>query len=135
MSLEETKISDSSTGRHIRISTTVRLMYRKAYPDEYGHLRNARLNQIIARDFVANSSNILHYFRLGKKDKSQADYQPPGAEKGKVYSGTGEIRGSSSFYFISAIKDDSIDILTVQASWLKPKYKGSESDPIEMGDS
>ena len=133
--LEDSDITDPATGKKIRISTTIRLMYRKAYPNEYGPMRNARLNIEIAKDFVNNSSNVLHYFRLGKKDRSRADYKPSGAKSGQVYANVAEIRGTSSSFFISAIKDSSIDILTIQNSWLKPKYKGSKDDPIALGDS
>lgn len=135
MSLEVTEIKDPATNKPIAVSTTARLMYRKAYPNDYGNMRNARLNEIIAKDFAANSGKILHYFRLGAKKKSQTEHKPLGAEPNKIYAGVAEIRGSASFYFIAARKDDGINILTIQASWLKPKYRGSESNPIALGDS
>lgn len=134
MALEEVEARDPASGKSIRISTTARIIYRKMYP-EYKSVRNARLNLLIAKDFIENASNVLHYFRLGKKESPRHEYQPPGAEAGKVYSNTGEIRGTSSFFFISAINSDSVDILTVQSSWLKPKYKGSRENPIALGDT
>jgi len=133
--LEDTEITDSKTGKKIRVTTTVRMMYRKAYPQEYGDMRNARLNIAIAKDFIQNSGNVLHYFRLGKKEKSRSEYSPLGAEKGQVKANVAEIRGTSSSFFISAIKESTVDILTIQNSWLKPKYKGSQDDPIALGDS
>lgn len=117
-SIEETEITDSKTGKKIRISTTTRLLYRKINPQEYASMRNARLNLIIAEDFASQSGNVLHYFRLGKEGRD----------------GVGEIRGSASAYFISAVKDEFIDILTIQRSWLKPKYQGSRENPIALGD-
>lgn len=134
-SLEDTETTDPKTGKTIRISTTVRLIYRKLYPQEYGDMRNARLNLVIAKDFVANANNVLHYFRLGSKEVSRTEHQPAGAEKGKVYANVAEIRGTSSSFYVSAIQDNSIDILTIQKSWYKPKYKGTEDAPMEMGDS
>ena len=133
--LEETEVVDPSSGKQIRVSTTTRLLYRKAYPQEYGNMRNARLNQEIAEDFASNASNVLHYFRLGKKGTSRTEYRPPGAEEGNIYGNVAEIRGSSTSFFISAIQDNTIDILTIQNSWLKPKYRGSEEKPMALGDS
>lgn len=133
--LEETEITDPSSGKQIRVSTTTRLLYRKSYPQEYGQMRNARLNQVIAKDFASNSNNVLHYFRLGKKGTSRTEYKPVGAEEGKIYGNVAEIRGNASSFFISAIQDDTIDILTIQNSWLKPKYRGSEENPMALGDS
>lgn len=132
--MEDTETTDPKTGKKIRISTTTRLIYRKTYPQEYGELRNARLNQIIAEDFIKSGSSVVHYFRLGDSG-SRGDYEPLGAEPGKVYANVAEIRGTSSSFFISAIKDNNIDILTIQNSWKKPRYKGSASNPIELGDS
>jgi hypothetical protein len=88
-------------------------------PQEYGMMKNFKLNLVIANDFLHQASNLLHYFRLG-----------PGGKNGVA-----EIRGNSSSFFISAIKDETIDILTIQNSWLKPKYKGAPDNPIELGDT
>jgi len=120
--LEDSDVSDPKTGKKIRISTTVRLMYRKSYPEEYGAMRNMRLNIAIAKDFSNNAGNILHYFRLGT------------GGAGSAHQGTAEIRGTSKSFFISAIRGASIDILTIQNAWLKPKYKGSRDKPMELGD-
>lgn len=133
--LEETEEVDPNSGKRIRISTTTRLLYRKAYPQEYGDMRNVRLNQVIAKDFISNANNVLHYFRLGKRGTPRNEHKPLGAEEGKIYGNVAEIRGSTSSFFISAIQDDTIDILTIQNSWLKPKYKGSQEEPMELGDT
>lgn len=131
--LEETELSDSKTGKNIRVSTTTRLLFRKLYPELEAE-RNGRLNIIIAKEFIKNASNVLHYFRLGKKEETRSDYETDGAEPGKVYADVAEIRGNQSFFFISAIRDNYIDILTIQTSWLKPKYKGSTENPIALGE-
>ncbi len=118
--LEVTEVKDPKTGKTISISTTTRKMYRKMYPQEYDGMRNVRLNHVIAENFAKNGSNVVHYFRLGK-DKD---------------SGVAEIRsGGGGIYYISAIRESSVDVLTVQASWLQPKYKGSASSPMELDDS
>lgn len=126
--LEETEMTDSKSGKAIRISTTTRLIYRKIYP-ELESVRNARLNILIAKDFVKNASNVLHYFRLGKKEQTRTE----SAEE-NISADVAEIRGNQSFFFVSAIRDNYIDILTVQTSWLKPKYRGSQEDPIALGE-
>jgi len=122
--MESAESTDPKTGKKIRVSTTTRLIYRETYPTEYGHLRNSRLNQVIARDFIQASSQVVHYFRLGTGDDS-----------GTTHRGVAEIRGNSSSFFISAIREGYIDILTIQNDWLKPKYKGSSDNPIALGDS
>lgn len=124
--LEETEVVDPSSGKPIRVSTTTRLLWRKSYPEEYGHMRNARLNVLIAEEFADKANQVVHYFRLGKTGKARSEFEPPGAEEGKVYADVGEIRGDSSFYYISAIRSDSIDILTIQNAWVKPKYRAME---------
>lgn len=98
-------------------------------------MRNVQLNDLIAREFAKNANQVLHYFRLGDADQTRTEYQPPGAEPGKVYADVAEIRGSSSFFYISAIRGEYIDILTVQSSWLKPRYRGSREKPIALGDT
>jgi hypothetical protein len=114
--LEATDVNDPKTGLTISVSTTTRKMFRKMYPEQYGGMRNVRLNYVIAEEFAKSSANVVHYFRLGK-DKD---------------AGVAEIRsGGSGVYYISAIRERSVDILTVQASWLQPKYKGSASSPME----
>jgi hypothetical protein len=112
--MEETGISDSATGLPIYISTTTRLKYRYIYRNNpelgYSSMRNARLNEIIAKDFVNSSGKVVHHFKLGKK--------------GEEDRGTGEIRNRNGtvMFFISAIKDGQINILTLQSAWKSPKY-------------
>ncbi len=129
--MEETEVVDPKTNKPIRISTTNRLVFRHSF-DEYREVRNARLNILIAKDFAEKANSVLHYFRLGEKEKTRTEFSPEGAEKGQVYANVGEIRGTSSFYYISAVREDSIDILTIQNSWIKPKYRGTEEKPIEL---
>ena len=132
-SIEETELRDPKTGKVIRISTTTRLVFRRL-SEEFRRMRNFKLNALIAEDFIKNSNNVLHYFRLGNKKETRNEYSPPGSEPGKIYANVGEIRGKGSSYYISAIKDDSIDILTIQTKWLKPKYRGTKNKPIELGE-
>lgn len=118
-SLEETEVTDPKHNKIIRISTTTRLIYRKARPQEYAAMRNPQLNLVIANDFIHQANNVLHYFRLGESGRD----------------GVAEIRGNSSAFFVAAIKGEYVDVLTIQHSWLKPKYKGSRENPIALGDS
>ena len=115
--LEETEVSDSKTGKDIAVSTTARLIFRKAWPEKYGAMRNARLNDEIAKDFSSNSGSVLHHFWINKADRV-----------------IGEIRaGSSSFFYISVVRGTRIDIITIQTSWIRPEYNPSEEE-MEMGD-
>lgn len=116
--MEETEVTDPKTGLTINVSTTARLIFRKMFPTEYGALRNARLNAIIAEDFAKSSNNAVHYFRLGK-EKDQ---------------GVAEIRSASisGVFYISAIRENSIDIITIQSDWLRPKYKVMAPDESGM---
>ena len=102
--IEESSMSDSETGKKIRISTTVRIKFRANYPEEFAYMRNARLNEAIASLFSKSAAYVEHYFKMG--------------EEGSVW---GEIRKGGSFYFISAIRDEYIDILTIQDDWKRPK--------------
>ncbi len=117
--MEETEITDTKTGKSILVSTTARLYFRKFIdPTNYGKMRNKKLNWIIAKDFADNSSNVLHYFWISKERRV-----------------IGEIRKSKySGYYISAITDNNINIITVQSDYFKsPKYKKS-GQIIELGD-
>jgi hypothetical protein len=114
--MEDSNVTDTATGRKIRVSVTVRKLYREI--EEYQGLRNARLNQVIAADFSRESSNILHHFRLTKSGKNEI----------------GEIRGSADIYFVSAIRDNYIDILTVQGKWFQPKYRILDSKKLRLED-
>lgn len=115
--MESAEISDPRHQKDINVSTTVRMIFRKFWPAEYAGMRNIRLNQVIAKDFAANSSNVYHYFWIDKEERL-----------------IGEIRGGASGkMYISAIKGDSIDILTIQTSWKQPKLR-PKSNIIEMDD-
>lgn len=112
--MEESGLSDSATGRKIRVSVTVRKLYREI--EQYQGLRNAKLNQIIAKDFSSQGSQVLHHFRLTKGSKKEV----------------GEIRGSADIYYISALRDGYIDILTMQGRWVEPKYRVKESSKLDL---
>ncbi len=117
MGLELTEVSDPKNQKDISVSTTTRIMYRKMYPDQYGGMRNVELNNIIAREFAQHSSGVIHLFWISKDKRI-----------------IGEIRqGRSGSFYISAIRGSTIDILTIQSSWFRPKYK-PRTDAIAMGD-
>jgi len=114
--MEESTITDTATGRRIRVSVTARKIYREV--EEYQRMRNVKLNEVIAKDFSSSSGSILHHFVLKKTGKKEI----------------GEIRGSSDIYFISAIRDNFIDILTLQGKWIEPKYRVKESSKLSLKD-
>lgn len=115
--LEETEITDPKTSKDIAVSTTARIMFRKAWPDQYAQMRNVRLNIEIAKDFASNSGNVVHYFWMNKEKRIIAEIR----------------KGSSSFFYISVVRGKRIDVLAIQSSWLKPKFRSS-SQVIELGD-
>jgi hypothetical protein len=109
--LEETMITDPGTGSKIRVSTTTRKMYRHIFRgEEHESMRNARLNEIIAKDFADSSGKIVHHFRLGKvgdPDRSVAEIRN---------------KNGSAMFFISIDRGSYIDVLTLQSAWKSPKY-------------
>lgn len=113
--MEETQQTDPATGRKIRVSTTARKLYRLV--EQYQGIRNAKLNEIIAKDFIESARMIQHHFVLTKQKKE-----------------IGEIRGSSDIYFVSAIRPSSVDILTIQGKWVEPKYKVKDSSKLRLED-
>lgn len=115
--IEETEIVDPRTDKDIAVSTTTRLIFRRQWPEEYGKMRNVLLNIEIAKDFASNSSNVMHYFWIDKEKRVLAEIR----------------KGSSNFFYISIVRGARIDIITIQGSWMQPRFKSS-AEPIELGD-
>ena len=107
--LELTTVTDPDLGLPVRVSTSVRKLYRKMDEERYGMMRNERLNLIIAEHFSSNANHILHYFPLTKGTESV----------------TGEIRSvaGGSLFYVSAIRSSSIDILIIQNGWKEPSNR------------
>ena len=109
--LEETMITDPNTGLKVRVSTTTRKMYRHIFRgQEHESMRNARLNELIAKDFAGSADKVVHYFKLGKSgdpDRSQAEIRN---------------RAGSVMFFIAIERGSYIDIITLQSAWKSPKY-------------
>jgi hypothetical protein len=114
--MEETNVTDPATGRSIRVSVATRKIYRLA--EEYRGIRNAKLNQIIAKDFAGDSGKVAHHFILTKRGERAI----------------GEIRGDAGLYYISAIRGNYIDILTVQSKFTEPRYRVKDSTKISLED-
>lgn len=114
--MEETNQTDPVTNKKIRVSVTVRKHIREL--EEYASIRNAKLNDIIAKDFADASSQILHHFVLNRKGKKEI----------------GEIRGMQNAYYISAIRDGYIDILTVVVSFKEPKHRVKDYSKLNLGE-
>ena len=119
--LEESGVTDNRTQLPIRVSTTVRLKYRKYFSKEWGDrrdvlydLNNPELNEVIAQDFRANHGNVIHMFLSNQSDI---------ASRKRIWV---EIRKESSSgrpfnFFFSIIRPDSIDIIGTTTKYLKPK--------------
>jgi hypothetical protein len=119
--LEESGVTDSKSQLPIRVSTTVRLKYRKYFGKEWGDrrdvlydLNNPELNEVIAQDFKANSDGVVHMFLSNQSDI---------ASKKRMWV---EIRRESAagrpfHFFFSIIRQDSIDIIGTTTRYIKPK--------------
>lgn len=122
--METTSVTDPSTGRAIRVSTTARLIYRKIYAGQIEgieSMRNAQLNEIIAEDFANSAGRVVHYFQLGKKEDSQ------GRSWAEIRNMVKGGRGLFQFY-VSAIRSDSVDILVIQGKYIKTKFRKKPQD-------
>ena len=127
--LEDSDKSDPVHGKGIRISTTVRIAYRKVFHDpdfrDFTHTRNSVLNDIIAQDFINSSSKIVHYFPLSLNAGGSKDVNGQKA--------IGEIRnltiggGGVTHFFVSIIREGYIDILTLQGKYMKTKTKTKQN--------
>ena len=119
--LEESGVIDGRTQLPIRVSTTVRLKYRKYFSREWGDrrdvlydLNNPELNEVIAQDFKANQGNVVHMFLSNQSDV---------ASRKRMWV---EIRKESAarrpfHFFFSIIRPDSIDIIGTTTRYIKPK--------------
>jgi hypothetical protein len=122
----DTGVSDPAWGRSIKVSYTTWSFYMEMLNLE-DHAAAAKfrqsiqsygdgvsLREIIARDFAKSAGRVAHYFKLGNKEDEEREW----AEiRNVVMSGKG-----SSFYFISAVRPNSVDILCVQSTMYPVKY-------------
>lgn len=113
--MEETNQTDPATNKKIRVSVTARKHVRQL--EEYASMRNVKINEIIAKDFADASNQVMHHFVLNKKGKKEI----------------GEIRGMQNAYYISAIRDGYIDILTIVVSFKEPKYRVKDYSKLDLG--
>jgi hypothetical protein len=119
--LEESGVTDNRTQLPIRVSTTVRLKYRKYFSKEWGDrrdvlydLNNPELNEVIAQDFRANHGNVVHMFPSNQSDISSKKRM--WVEIRKEFS-----TGRPFNFFFSIIRPDSIDIIGTTTKYVKPK--------------
>jgi adenine-specific DNA methylase len=117
--LEEANLTDPRTNLPIRVSTTVRLKYRKYFDERFTHrdvlydLNNKELNEIIAQDFAVSHDLALHMF-LSKSSNIES--------KKREWVEIRQVSGRSAFnYFFSIIRPDSIDIITTSTRYIKPR--------------
>ena len=118
--MEESTLTDPRTGLPIRISTTVRMKYRKYFNDFWASKRdvlydlsNRQLNDIIAQDFAVSSGDVVHMFL--SNSSSIESQKRSWIEIRKVSS-----RAAFNFFF-SIIRPDGIDILTTSTRYKKPR--------------
>ena len=148
-------LTDPKWGKPIRVSSAAWSFYmatlnlegteednpglRKFRNSIRGYAQGMSLRQIIAKDFEKSAGRIVHYFRLGNPP-------PDGSSKEEVKSWNAqrewaEIRNvimsgkGSSYYFVSAIRDGSIDILCIQSKMYPVKYfrnVGPDEDGVSV---
>jgi len=117
--LESSGSSDPRTKLPVRISTTVRIKYRKYFNDFWSDRRdhlsdlsNAQLNEIIGQDFAASHDSVVHMFLA--KSSNIASQKREWIEIRKV-----KTRRAFNFFF-SIIRPDGIDIIGTSTRYFKP---------------
>jgi len=113
--VEETKVSDSNSGKKIYISTTARLAFRKAWPDK-ANVRNHILNDFIANMFAGGSKS--------------------GHFKPRSGSGKGHVREVGGGRFIAIELDSQMKVIAVKGSVPNlPELPSSYTPPSLNGTS
>ena len=130
--LEESSFTDPRTGLVIRISTTVRIKYRKYYRrgtqdvvnyNEFGsksdssedsmHFTNTELNDIIAQDFARSSDGAKHMFVANTSNISS---------RKREWVEVRSVTPNRPFnIFFSVIRPEHIDIINISTRWIKPR--------------
>lgn len=126
----ETGVMDSVHSLPIRVSTTARNLFRKDYGDTpfppdtsrtFATIGIKELSEYIAKIYSSKAGGITHSFPL--KDES-----------------VGEIRSfGPNRFFVSSIKDDAIDLISIQGKWFSEKYsaylkqKGYKASKTDRG--
>jgi adenine-specific DNA methylase len=116
--MEESSLNDPRTSLQIRISTTVRMKYRKYFDERFSHrdvlydLSNRQLNDIIAQDFAASANSALHMFLSNSSDITS---------KKREWIEVRKVDTRAAFnYFFSIIRCDGIDIITTSTRYHRP---------------
>ena len=117
--MEESSLNDPRTSLPIRISTTVRMKYRKYFNERFSHrdvlydLSNRQLNDVIAQDFAASAGSALHMFLAKSSDINS---------KRREWIEVRKVDNRSAFnYFFSIIRCDGIDVITTSTRYHKPR--------------
>ena len=118
--MEESGLTDPRTGLPIRVSTTVRLKYRKYFNEFWSSQRemlydlgNKQLNEVIAQDFAASHNGAIHMFlsntsNIETRKRSWIEIR--------------KVQGRSAFnVFFAIIRTDGIDIITTSTRYFKPQ--------------
>lgn len=117
--MESSSLNDPRTSLPIRISTTVRIKYRKYFNERFSRrdvlydLSNRQLNDIIAQDFAASANSALHMFLSNSSDISS---------KKREWIEVRKVDTRAAFnYFFSIIRCDGIDIITTSTRYHRPR--------------
>jgi hypothetical protein len=119
---ESSKVTDSATGKEIKVSTTARIQYRwlyRNYESELQSTRNEALNEIIGKDYAGSSGedNVVHRFRLGS-----SSIETKSREVAEIRKFVPSDRARAFNFFLAVERVDAVYILAVKQSWKSPKY-------------
>ena len=119
---EDSGLTDPRTNLPIRVTTTARVNYRRYFNqawaeksgrDWYEDLRNSELNSIIAQDFAASHTEVVHLFLSSSSDITS---------KKRTWIEVRKVSTSRPFnFFFSIIRDDGIDIIGTNTRYNKPR--------------
>lgn len=115
----DTGITDEKTGKTIRVTTTVRRIFRQDFgqtafpPDPNKTFDNAGIKEL--SEYAA---------RLFSAGTVQYQWENPAKPETETSGGPLEIRSfGTNSYFVASIKDSTIDIVSIQSKWASEKVK------------
>ena len=115
---EPSVLTDPRTNLPIRVTTTVRIKYRKYFDDRYEgrdilyDMDNKVLNDIIAQDFAASADSAVHMFPSNSSDIKS---------KRREWIEIRQVKTRRAFnFFLSIIRPGSIDIIGATTRYNKP---------------
>lgn len=115
----ETEVTDSQTGKQIRVTTTVRKIFRQ---DHGGQAFPMDTNKTFDNAGIKELSEYIA--KLFSSGTTQYQWSNPNKPETETSGGMLEIRSfGSNKYFVASLKDGFTDILSVQGKWASEKVR------------